>query len=689
MKKLILILPLSLASTLSLAQSEPVSHDEPLQQQLQLQLQSNSTLVIDETLLQQRLAYEKINQLSQYTNQYANNEAALQIIGFLLKELEGYPLYPYAKAKWLKAHKNNIDIQQLQEFYLENQWINQSTELKERWLAEQYEQKNWQLILNNQQLFSQNLQNQCIFYQAEWELGKKVAEPTALLMKLAATKNLAKSCVYVVEKWYQQIQQNMGAKELAFIQELAILAFENTNINLLNIIEKFTLKDGENRFVGLSRLVKDPNQIFNRNHEFYIENLQATDELHRRILSIVIPRLLKEWKETDLNEREPFQSFTAWANKFNLSSNQITEWKVILLNRIFDTDRPLLQKWRDRELTQIKEDKLTERRLRMAIREQQDIGVWLNILSSSALEKEEWRFWQAKNWQKQGKLTQANKIWQGLLQTRSFYAMLAAEELKVAYMPPMQSFQSTLSSQQFIAQQQKNLSIIQELHHFQEHENIQQAWRKLLEQATREQKLILAQYANEQKWFDLQVEATIQAKAWDMIALRLPNAYLNWFDLHLNQGKIDRTFAMAIARQESAWKTQAVSSANARGLMQLLPSTAKLTAQKYHLPYSHEQQLFSAFDNIMLGTAHLNMLAEKYGSNRILIAAAYNAGAKRVDQWLAKSQGKLSMAEFIASIPFYETRGYVQNVLTYDYYYQILQQIPIQKFKQEEYNRTY
>lgn len=146
---------------------------------------------------------------------------------------------------------------------------------------------------------------------------------------------------------------------------------------------------------------------------------------------------------------------------------------------------------------------------------------------------------------------------------------------------------------------------------------------------------------------------------------------------------------MAIARQESAFRPNVSSSANARGLMQLLPSTAKLTAQKAKLPYKNEAQLFDPFDNIMLGTAHLQELYDKFGDNRILIAAAYNAGSHRVSQWLAKSQGKLTMAEFVSSIPFFETRGYVQNVLAYDVYYQILQQKPQQLFSKQEYDRLY
>ena len=227
------------------------------------------------------------------------------------------------------------------------------------------------------------------------------------------------------------------------------------------------------------------------------------------------------------------------------------------------------------------------------------------------------------------------------------------------------------------------------MRHFNDSTNLNSEWRKLLDNANFEQKLQLSEYATQEGWYDLGVEATIQAKAWDYMSLRLPNAYTDWFDLNLNGKKISRTFAMAIARQESAWRTDVTSSANARGLMQLLPTTAKLTAEKTGLPYSNDAQLFDPFNNIMLGTAHLQELFDKYGDNRILIAAAYNAGAQRVDQWLEKAAGKLTMAEFVASIPFYETRGYVQNVMAYDSYYQILQQQPQQLFSKEETDRLY
>ena len=301
---------------------------------------------------------------------------------------------------------------------------------------------------------------------------------------------------------------------------------------------------------------------------------------------------------------------------------------------------------------------------------------------------------------KQGKTVQAEAILQGLQQKpRGFYPILAAAELGKTYQPEMHSLKplkaenktpTAAENKSRIEQQYRTaLQRINELRYFNDSQNMVTEWAALLGNASFEQKLRLAEYAENQQWYDLQVEATIQAKAWSFIRLRLPDAYQDWFALHLKDKKIDRTFAMAIARQESAWRPYVTSSANARGLMQLLPSTARVTAKNNGLPYRNESELFDPFVNIMLGTAHLQELYDKYGNNRILIAAAYNAGAHRVEQWLKKADGKLTMAEFVASIPFLETRGYVQNVLSYDVYYQILQGKPQQLFSQEEYNRLY
>lgn len=428
------------------------------------------------------------------------------------------------------------------------------------------------------------------------------------------------------------------------------------------------------------------------------------------------PRYLRTLPE---NMKDPdFAPYAQWAKDWQLTDTEIREWEIAFLNRFFDNESPLFQQWRDAEILKLKADSLTERRLRMAIWQKTDLAPWLNALSDEGRQKQEWRYWLAKTIAKSDS-QKAKEIWTALSHERGFYPMLAAAKLdpqtrgkRYHFGQPQLLIAPSITDETWADEFQKVKPALEEIAELRQLDRLgaaKQRWRFLLENLPDDQKkekqIALSQYANQQNWFDLGVDGTIIAKALDYIQVRLPMAYSHYYDialkprrLTLSKGKpqasrntpVSKTFAMAISRQESAWNPQAQSSANARGLMQLLPSTAKATANHAKLPYTDEADLFKPLNNILLGAAYLAELNAKYPNNRILIASAYNAGAHRVEKWLARANGKLEMDEFVASIPFYETRGYVQNVLTYDFYYQRLQnKEDPQTFSNEEYDRLY
>jgi len=427
------------------------------------------------------------------------------------------------------------------------------------------------------------------------------------------------------------------------------------------------------------------------------------------------PRYLRTLSET---MKEPnFAPYQQWAKNWQLTDAQIREWEIAFLGRFFDNESPNFQQWRDAEILKLKADNLTERRLRMAIWQKTDLTPWLNALSAEGQQKQEWRYWRAKTIAKHDS-KKAKEILTALSDERGFYPMLAAAKLDPKtrgngydFGQPELLIAPSISDPYWADEFKKvkpALEEIAELRQLERFGSAKQRWRFLLENLSgndkKEKQMALSQYANQQNWFDLGVDGSIIAKAFDYIQLRLPIAYSDYYDIALKSHpalsktkpqaalntNVSKSFAMAISRQESAWNPQAQSSANARGLMQLLPSTAKATANNAKLPYAGEADLFKPLNNILLGTAHLAELNAKYPNNRILIASAYNAGAHRVEKWLARANGKLEMDEFVASIPFYETRGYVQNVLTYDFYYQILQEKEEpQTFSKEEFDRLY
>ena len=427
------------------------------------------------------------------------------------------------------------------------------------------------------------------------------------------------------------------------------------------------------------------------------------------------PRYLRTLSET---MKEPnFAPYKQWAKNWQLTDAQIREWEIAFLGRFFDNESQNFQQWRDAEILKLKADNLTERRLRMAIWQKTDLTPWLNTLSIEGQQKQEWRYWRAKTLTKT-KPQKTKEILTALSDERGFYPMLAAAKLDPKtrgngydFGQPELLIAPSISDPYWADEFKKVKPALEEIAELRQLERFgpaKQRWRFLLENLSgndkKEKQMALSQYANQQNWFDLGVDGSIIAKAFDYIQLRLPIAYSDYYDIALKSRpalsktkpqaalntNVSKSFAMAISRQESAWNPQAQSSANARGLMQLLPTTAKATADNAKLPYAGEADLFKPLNNILLGTAHLAELNAKYPNNRILIASAYNAGAHRVEKWLVRANGKLEMDEFVASIPFYETRGYVQNVLTYDFYYQILQEKEEpQTFSKEEFDRLY
>lgn len=130
---------------------------------------------------------------------------------------------------------------------------------------------------------------------------------------------------------------------------------------------------------------------------------------------------------------------------------------------------------------------------------------------------------------------------------------------------------------------------------------------------------------------------------------------------------VEPAFVYAVIRQESAFDTQAVSRSGARGLMQLMPTTAAEVAGRADLRHQVAWLTARPAHNIELGRAYLKRLLDKYDGSYALAAAAYNAGPTRVNDWLEvygdPRTGETDLISWIERIPFYETRTYVQRVL--------------------------
>lgn len=135
----------------------------------------------------------------------------------------------------------------------------------------------------------------------------------------------------------------------------------------------------------------------------------------------------------------------------------------------------------------------------------------------------------------------------------------------------------------------------------------------------------------------------------------------------VGHSEIEKPLVLAIGRQESGFDATAVSRADARGVMQLRPDTAREVARSVGMPFSAGRLTGDPAYNLALGEAFLNRLLDRFGGSYILATAAYNAGPARVNQWLDTLGDPRSRTvdpvDWIESIPFSETRNYVERVL--------------------------
>lgn len=305
-----------------------------------------------------------------------------------------------------------------------------------------------------------------------------------------------------------------------------------------------------------------------------------------------------------------------------------------------------------------------------------DAAYWIDRLPAEVRNERRWQYWLARSLASSTLSSErAELTYQKLAAERDYYGFLAAEQrgqpVNLNHQP------SVVSAIQI--NQVRRLPAVQratELYAIGDLINARREWYKLLPTLSTSEKVAAAKLAANIGWTSQSVRTANDTELRDTLELRFPLAYFDSFQRVSHITTIPNSFLLAIARQESAFDPRARSSANARGLMQLLHGTAISVAKRAGLATPSTTDLYDPPINVEIAGHHLAALSARYGNRRPLVAAAYNAGRSRVDRWIADASGK-SMDVWIETIPFRETRNYVKNVLAFSQVYSHLLGSPV------------
>ncbi len=274
---------------------------------------------------------------------------------------------------------------------------------------------------------------------------------------------------------------------------------------------------------------------------------------------------------------------------------------------------------------------------------------------------EEWRYWYGIALRHVNRIDEGDAVLANLATERSYYGFLAADELGEPYALQEDAFAPDEARLAELAGRD-DLIRAGELFRVGLDSRGRSEWDAVVRYFDSGDKMQAAILAHRWGWHSRAIAAAASVGDYDDLSLRYPLPWADTFRDHSAMASISPTWAYGVARSESLFMRDVRSRAGAIGLMQLMPATGKSVARQISLPYSGLATLTDPDKNIRLGTSYLGQMAERYGGNRILATAAYNAGPHRVDRWLPQA-GHVDPRIWIENIPFNETRGYVKRVL--------------------------
>ena len=596
--------------------------------------------------------------LDEQRNRYAQIKQAwdnkqMDTVQALMPTLKDYPLYPYLEYRQITDDLMNQPTVTVNNFIQANPTLPPARTLKSRFVNELARREDWRGLLAFSPDKPGATEAQCNYYYAKWATGQQEEAWVGAKELWLTGKSQPNACDPLFSAWRASGKQD----PLSYLERIR-LAMKAGNTRLVSVLAGQMPADYQTIASAVISLANDPNTVLT-----FARSTGATD-FTRQMAAVAFASVARDDVE---NARLMIPQLV---HAQQLNDDQTQELRDIVAWRLMGTDVTDEQaRWRDDAVMRSNSVSLVERRVRMALGtgDRRGLNTWLARLPMDAKEKDEWRYWQADLLLERGRDDEAKEILHSLMQQRGFYPMAAAQRLGEEYTLKIDKAPANANP---ALTQGPEMARVRELMYWNLDNTARSEWANLVTSRTTDEKAQLARYAFDNRWWDLSVQATIAGKLWDHLEERFPLAYKDLFDRYTSGKDIPQSYAMAIARQESAWNPKVRSPVGASGLMQIMPGTATHTVKMFNIPgYSSPSQLLDPETNINIGTSYLQYVYQQFGNNRIFASAAYNAGPGRVRTWLGNSAGRIDAVAFVESIPFSETRGYVKNVLAYDAYY--------------------
>lgn len=571
------------------------------------------------------------------------------------KQLKDYVLQPYLDYYYLRGRIRSVSPKSVVTFLDEHPEIPAGKVLRARWLKKLGRSRQWQTLLTYYP-GNGDAELNCYYLRALYGTGQQERALAATADAWIKHDSQPKACDPLFDVWQASDHFNSGV-----VWRRLNLALQHNEVTLARYLQRYFSPDAKNNLPS----PRSTAEAFYQAHVSPTRITRTANFLHRTsryktIIAHGLSRLLPRSTETAAKAWQTYRNWDYWSPAERAALD--LEVAIGLAKDGQFPPHEVRAHYQDHARFIEFAD--------YAVKNQNwpEVIDWIDRLPVKIRQEARWQYWLARALEttnpdnKRAELT-----YRALSEQRQYYGFLAALRLGI----PGEMNAHGGRTSQLNVNRMRSVPALQrslELRAVGDNLNARREWFAALAKLPVQQQILAAELAHEHGLLSLGILTANEANAHDHLHLRFPMGFESQFRQAALTSGLPAASLAALARQESAMNHQAKSLADAHGLMQLLPSTAKLVARRHGRTFTNTRSLFDAGVNIDLGSLHLAWLVNRYNGQTPLAYAAYNAGENRVDRWIKDLSG-MPIDIWIERIPFRETRNYVKNVLAFRHVY--------------------
>ena len=601
---------------------------------------SDASLNVTETtpkLLSQRLLYKEA--LTELRTGMGPRYRAIR------EQLSDYPLVQYLYYEALVGQIHTLEPREAQAFLSAAEATPLYDRFRHAYLLHKGRDRHWDSFLKVAERVPRDVELQCYYYRAQ----RTVGDVDEAWQGAAALWNVGQSQVDACDILFERWMIEGSGPDDALIWSRALKAFDARTPHLIRYLKRFASPK-------LALLLDELGAVYRR-PDLLINKVYVPDVYHAQLVTLGVRRLAR----VNPGAAREILEKNRGVQPFN--DLQLEAMEALIVRHSLFAQSAAPEPWVVETLARLRDDELTEIYLRHQIQKSDWIAVSEGLvwLSSDVREDHRWRYWFAKTQTALGDQEAGERSLSELATQRSYYGFLAAQRLGLPYQLSAALSGASIESDTSAYFDDPAIVRVQELLALGDAEAARLEWRSLIARLDNTKKVAAAQTAKAYGWDYYAIHGANSAGAWDEIDLRFPEAFKPIFQAYAEVESISITELLSIARRESAMDPLARSPVGALGLMQVMPSTAKMVAGQKGLAYQRSKLQQPEY-NVAIGAHYYRGLLDRFSQHRPKALAGYNAGPHRVRRWVAS---EVPTDQWIESLPFKETREYVQNVLAY------------------------